>query len=130
MSNLISFSNLSTLLPLCQSFTTLALLKYRDKPWDYLEESRRYLHADVRSLFEVLVSFFTELNRELKINPRTNLSVPGIAFKTWNTHQLPLLNNDGLKVYDLSRTLDPMFREAYPLQLHTYAAAGLRPKGP
>ena len=31
----------------------------------------------------------------------------------WKTVQLPLLNNDHLKVYDLSRSLDTKFRGAY-----------------
>ena len=41
------------------------------------------------------------------------LSAPGTAFKVWKTVQLPLLNNDLLRVYDFSRSLDAKFRGAY-----------------
>jgi hypothetical protein len=36
-----------------------------------------------------------------------------VAFTTWKTVQLPFLHKDNLKVYDLSRTSDGLFREAY-----------------
>jgi hypothetical protein len=33
-------------------------------------------------------------------------SAPSTAFRIWKTIQLPLLNKAGLKVYDLSQSLD------------------------
>jgi hypothetical protein len=86
--------------------------KFTDN-WNFLAIRRQYLHGDVESLYQVLVKFFKELNEQFQINPITNLSAPGIAFKTWKQHQLPNLLMENLKVLDLSRTLDPEFRAAY-----------------
>ena len=81
--------------------------------WYFLEESRKYLHADCVALHQIILKFFTVLNEEFKLNPITNLSIPGVAFKAWKQVQLPLLNATQLQVYDLGKSLDPIFREAY-----------------
>ena len=81
--------------------------------WNFIEVSRKYIHGDVVSLHQILVNFFTELNLKFRVNPLNNLSAPGIAYTTWKTEQLPLLHQDNLEVYDLSRTSDDLFREVY-----------------
>lgn len=87
--------------------------QFRDHNWNFLEISRSYIKGDVVSLHQILVTYFKNLHQEFQINPLDNLSVPGIAFKTWKTHQLPLLKAQGLCVRDFSRDLDPSFRAAY-----------------
>jgi hypothetical protein len=59
---------------------------------------------------QIIIKFFNTLKEAFPINPIRLLSAPGTAFKIWKTVQLPLLNNDLLKVYDLSRSLDAKFR--------------------
>ncbi len=78
-----------------------------------LEGSQSYIRADVIALYQIITSHFKELKSRFRINPLNNLSAPGIAFTTWKTQQLPLLHKENLKVYDLSRSSDPLFREAY-----------------
>ena len=81
--------------------------------WSFLKVSESYILGDVKALYQILVRYFNALREGFPINPLKNLSVPGIAFTTWRTVQLPLLNKEGLKVYDLSRTLDAKFRATY-----------------
>nr|YP_008474718.1 truncated DNA polymerase [Glomus cerebriforme]AGJ98100.1 truncated DNA polymerase [Glomus cerebriforme] len=81
--------------------------------WNYLEVSREYILGDVLAQYQIIIKFFQTLREAFPINPTRLLSAPGTAFKIWKTVQLPLLNNDLLKVYDLSRSLDTKFRGAY-----------------
>jgi hypothetical protein len=81
--------------------------------WSFMEVARDYLHSDCVCLHQVLVAFFKELNTQFSLNPIQNLSIPGVAFKAWKQHQLPLLHSDKLQVYDLSKSLDSIFRGAY-----------------
>lgn len=81
--------------------------------WSYLEQSRRYLHSDVESLYEILTLFFSELYSDFKVNGQTNLSIPGISFKTWKVHQYPKVLSRGHEIYDLSKNNDTFFREGY-----------------
>jgi DNA polymerase family B len=87
--------------------------EFKDSQWNFLEVSRKSIKGDVIALHQILISFFTEFKSKFPINPLENISAPGLAFKTWRTQQLPLLHKDNFKVYDLSRNLDPKFREAY-----------------
>lgn len=86
---------------------------FKTKPWSFLEVSREYIKGDVLAQYQIIVKFFSELRSKFPINPMDLLSAPGTAFKIWKTVQLPLLNEDKFKVYDLSRSLDPKFRGAY-----------------
>ncbi len=81
--------------------------------WNFMKMARAYLHLDCVLLYQVLEAFFKELNTQFELNPITNLSIPGVAFKAWKQHQLPLLHSDGLGVQDLSKSLDNHFRAAY-----------------
>jgi hypothetical protein len=83
------------------------------KTWSYLEVSRTYILGDVKALYQIMVQFFESLVSKFPIDPLSILSAPSAAFKIWRTVQLPLLHQDGLKVHDLSRTLDAKLREAY-----------------
>jgi len=87
--------------------------EFQGKDWSFLEVSRKYIKGDVEAQYQIIVKFFQTLKSEFPVNPLSNLSIPGIAFTTWKTVQLPLLNKEGFKVYDLSRNLDPKFRGAY-----------------
>jgi hypothetical protein len=87
--------------------------EFKGKTWSFLEVSKQYILGDVKAQYQILVKYFTNLREAFPINPLENISVPRIAFTTWRTKQLPLLNKELLKVYDLSRTFDPKFREAY-----------------
>lgn len=89
------------------------LEQYKDKDWSYLEVSKNYILGDVRAQHQIILKFFNTLKEAFPINPLRLLSAPGTAFKIWKTVQLPLLNDDLLKVYDLSKSLDPKFRGAY-----------------
>lgn len=81
--------------------------------WNFMEAARSYLHSDCVALHQVLVTFFRELNAQFKLNPILNNSIPGISFKAWKQHQLPLLRRENLQVCDLSKSLDNHFRGAY-----------------
>lgn len=87
--------------------------KINSKPWNFIEISQKDILGDVESQYQILVQYFKTLREAFPINPMKNLSVPGIAFTTWRTVKLPLLNKEGFKVYDLSRSLDNRFRGAY-----------------
>ena len=65
-------------------------LEFQNKPWNFLEVSRRYLMSDCKALFQILVIYFNTLVDEFPINPMKALSVPALAFKTWRTVQLPI----------------------------------------
>ena len=67
----------------------------------------------VKSQYQILIKYFNTLRDNFPINPLGLLSAPGTAFKILRTVQLPLLNKDLIKNYDLSRSLDPKFRGAY-----------------
>lgn len=88
-------------------------LEFKDRPWNFLEVSRNYIRGDCIALFQILIKFFNTLISKFPINPLGALSIPALAFKTWRTVQLPLLNKDGYKVFDLARTLDSKLRGAY-----------------
>ncbi len=88
-------------------------LEFPNGSWNFLQVSRNYIRGDCFALYEILVKFFNTLVSKFPINPLGALSIPSIAFKTWRTVQLPLLNKDGLKVFDLARTLDSQLRKAY-----------------
>ncbi len=87
--------------------------EFKNKPWSFFKVSKTYISGDIKSLYQILQVYFSNLSKQFPINPLSNLSVPGIAFKIWKTQQLPILNKDNLKVYDLSGSLDSEFREAY-----------------
>jgi TolA-binding protein len=87
--------------------------EFSNKQWSFLEVSKQYILGDVKALFQVMVAFFETLKSKFPIDPLTVLSAPSTAFKIWRTVQLPILNKDLLKVYDLSKTLDSTLRKAY-----------------
>jgi hypothetical protein len=87
--------------------------EFATKPWNFLLVSKSYILGDVKALFQILLQFFTTLVSKFPINPLAVLSAPSAAFKIWRTVQLPKLNEESLKVYDLSRNLDSTFRKAY-----------------
>jgi hypothetical protein len=78
--------------------------------WSWLQNELKYLHSDCVSLHQVLVKFFSGFQDQFALSPLSNCTVPGLAFKTWKSHQVPSYD---LQVPDLSRTYDPLFREAY-----------------
>jgi hypothetical protein len=86
--------------------------------WNFMEVARHYLHSDCVALYQVLVAFFSELKAQFQLNPISNLSIPGVAFKAWKQHQLPLLHSHNLQVYDLSKSLDDLFRVGYHGEFH------------
>src|ERR1043165_4138767 len=88
-------------------------LEFKDKSWNFLEVSKTYIKGDVQALYQILVSYFEGIQSKFPIDPIQSLSVPGIAFTTWKTVQLPKLHVDNLQVYDLSKSSNPLFREAY-----------------
>lgn len=87
--------------------------EFKNRPWSFLEVSKSYILRDVKALYQILVKFFTTLVSLFPICPLSALSAPSVGFKTWRTVQLPLLNKEGLKVYDLSRNLESTFRKGY-----------------
>lgn len=87
--------------------------QFKGKSWSFLKVSKQYIKGDVQAQHQIIIKFFNTLKEAFPINPLTLLSAPGTAFKIWKTVQLPLLNKDSLKVYDLSRSLNNKFREAY-----------------
>src|SRR2546421_1336944 len=56
--------------------------------------------GDVKALYQILLQFFTTLVSKFPIDPLGALSIPSLAFKTWRTVQLPLLNKEGFKIYE------------------------------
>lgn len=70
--------------------------------WSFLEVSISYILSDVKALFQIMEAFFEALFSKFPIDPISVLSAPSAAFKIWRTVQLPKLNNELLKVYDLS----------------------------
>nr|AGA14231.1 truncated DNA polymerase [Rhizophagus irregularis] len=86
---------------------------FKTKLWSFLDVSRIYILGDVKALYQILLAFFETLIAKFPIDPLTVLSAPSTAFKIWRTVQLPRLNQEGLKVYDLSKSLDSRLRNAY-----------------
>lgn len=87
--------------------------EFLGRDWSFLEVSRSYILSDVKSLYQIILSFFNAVVAKFPINPLSVVSAPSTAFKIWRTVQLPLLNQAGHRVYDLSRTLDSQLRGAY-----------------
>ena len=86
--------------------------EFKGKELNFLEVSQTYIQGDVIALYQILTNFFAGLKNLFPINPLQSLSAPGLAFTTWKTVQLPKLHSQGLAVYDLFKTYDPLFREA------------------
>ena|SRR5947209_3091816 len=74
--------------PIPQEYQEMVQL-FAKKTWNFLEVSRQYILGDVIALHQTLTSFFTGLNSKFPIDPLKSLSIPGIAFTTWKTVQLP-----------------------------------------
>jgi len=83
--------------------------------FDFMAHTIKYLTLDVVLLHQILSKFLVELKNEFKIDARKNLSIPGVAFKAWKIHQLPILLNSAknAEVYDFSEKYDSFFRNAY-----------------
>jgi hypothetical protein len=81
--------------------------------WNFLEVSKKYILGDCKALFQILIKYFETLIYSYPIDPLKVYSAPSTAFRIWRTKQLPILNKDGLKVYDLSQSLDPQLRGGY-----------------
>src|SRR5205085_1960608 len=97
--------------------TSLQEWKLLDKEcgnnWNFLEYSYKYLHSDVKALFQILCSFFSEIGDTFQVNAIRNCSVPGIAFKTWKGHQLPIIHKNNQHICDLSQSYDSFLRQSY-----------------
>src|SRR6266536_1306222 len=122
LDNIESTLNYDGLIPSYESFepkrTSLEdyndmLNEFKNQPWSFLTVSRNYIMGDCKALYQILRKFFETLVSKFPIDPLSVLSAPSTAFKIWRTTQLPKLNKDLLKLYDLSRTLDPKLRQAY-----------------
>lgn len=81
--------------------------------WSFLEVSKKYIMGDCIALYQVLVKYFETVQLKFPIDPLKIYSAPSASFRIWRTQQLPLLKNDGLKVYDLSHNLDSELRNSY-----------------
>jgi hypothetical protein len=79
--------------------------------WSFLQVSKQYILGDVKATYEILIKYFETLVSKFPINPLRIYSAPSAAFRIWRTVQLPVLNKDGLKVYDLSLNLDSQLRK-------------------
>ena len=86
------------------------VVQYPEGNWSWLDNELKYLHSDCVALHQVLVKFFSGIQTEFVLNPLSNCTLPGLAFKTWRAHHLPANN---LQIPDLSQSLDPLFRERY-----------------
>ncbi|PKY60857.1 DNA polymerase B 2 [Rhizophagus irregularis] len=86
---------------------------FKDRTWSFLEVSKNYILGDCKATYQILIKYFETLMSKFPIDPLKVYSAPSAAFRIWRTVQLPLLNKDGLKVYDLSHNLDPLLRESY-----------------
>ena len=87
--------------------------EFKNRGWSFLNISRQYILGDCMALFEILLKYFNTLVSKFPINPLRVFSAPSTAFRIWRTSQLPILNKDSLKIYDLSQNLDPELREGY-----------------
>nr|AGJ98085.1 truncated plasmid-related DNA polymerase [Glomus sp. DAOM 240422] len=82
--------------------------------WSFLEVSRTYILGDVKALYQIMIAFFEAITSKFSIDPLSVVSAPSTAFKIWRTVQLPKLNGELLKVYDLSHTeIETKLRESY-----------------
>jgi hypothetical protein len=81
--------------------------------WNFLEVSQNYILGDCKALHQIMVKFCDTLVVQFPVDPLSVLSAPSAAFKIWRTVQLPRLHEEGHRVYDLSKTLDNLFRKAY-----------------
>src|ERR1041384_5728533 len=64
------------------------LTDFKDN-WGFLELSRNYILSDCKSLYQIIVKFFESFQEAFPINPLKPLTIPGLAFTTWRTVQLP-----------------------------------------
>ncbi|PKB96384.1 DNA polymerase B 2 [Rhizophagus irregularis] len=86
---------------------------FENRYWSFLEVSKTYILGDVKATYQILTKYFETLISKFPIDPLAVYSAPSAAFRIWRTTQLPLLNQDGLKVYDLSHNLDSELRSSY-----------------
>ncbi|POG53951.1 DNA polymerase B [Rhizophagus irregularis DAOM 181602=DAOM 197198] len=87
--------------------------EFKNKTWSFLRVSEFYILGDVKATYQVLVKYFETLITKFPIDPLKIYSAPSAAFRIWRTLQLPLLHQEGLKVYDLSHNIDSLLRESY-----------------
>jgi hypothetical protein len=86
---------------------------FEGRGWSFLEVSKHYILGDVKATFQVLIAYFETIISKFPIDPLKVYSAPSATFRIWRTTQLPLLQKDNLKVYDLSQNLDSQLRSAY-----------------
>jgi len=86
---------------------------FEHTPWNFLKVSKGYILDDCKALYEIIIKFYSTLQERFPIDPLRIFSAPSAAFRIWRTQQLPLLQEAGLSVYDLSYNLDSIFREGY-----------------
>jgi len=86
---------------------------FSNNNWSFLGVSKKYIMGDCIALYQVLVKYFETVQSKFPIDPLKIFSAPSASFRIWRTQQLPLLKNEGLKVYDLSHNLDSELRDSY-----------------
>jgi len=86
---------------------------FSNQVWSFLKISEKYILGDCKATYEVLIKYFETLVSNFPINPLKIYSAPSAAFRIWRTQQLPLLHQEGLRVFDISQTLDSELREGY-----------------
>lgn len=86
---------------------------FSNQVWSFLKVSEKYILGDCKATYEVLIKYFETLVSKFPINPLKVYSAPSAAFRIWRTVQLPLLHQEGPRVFDISQTLDSQLRETY-----------------
>jgi len=63
------------------------------KPWNLMDETKRYLHNDVKSLYEIIDKFSKEVYELERINITNTVSISSLALKTYLTNDYNKVKN-------------------------------------
>jgi hypothetical protein len=52
------------------------LLEFKNKPWNFLAVSKKYIMGDCVALFQILITYFETFVSKFPINPLGTISLP------------------------------------------------------
>jgi hypothetical protein len=60
--------------------------EFENKPWNLIEETKKYLYNDIKSLFEIIENFSKDVYDVERINITKIISISSLALKTFLTN--------------------------------------------
>ena len=92
------------------AFKEYLLLKqnYKNKLWNFKNESIKYCKLDCVALHQVLIKFNELIFNEFNVNPHNSLTLPSLAMRIYKTHFMPVNT-----IYQLHGLIERNIRQSY-----------------